>query len=62
MQVTDYKYIVHNRSNNTVYIVDVIYTSKIRWFSCKCESYSYRKGCKHIESVKSYIEDKEIEA
>ena len=30
MQVTDYKYIVHNRSNNTVYIVDVIYTSKIR--------------------------------
>ena len=60
-QVTDYKYVVHNKSKNTVYIVDVIFTGNIRWFSCGCESYRYRKGCKHINTVKEFIEDEELE-
>jgi len=62
-EVTDKKYVVHNKSKNTVYIVDVVYTGKASWFSCECESFHYRKtNCKHIDAVKWYIEDKEIEA
>jgi len=61
-QVTKYKYVVHNKSKNTVYIVDVIYTYKIRWFSCVCKSYQYNHRCKHIDAVKQYIDDEELEA
>ena len=59
-EVTINKYVIHNK--NSVYIVDVVYTGKAGWFSCECESFNYRKtNCKHIEAVKLYIEDKEID-
>ena len=50
-EVTDKKYVVHNKSKNTVYIVDVVYTGKASWFSC----FQFPTGFSHIEEIKAEI-------
>jgi len=61
-QVGKYKYLVYNRMKDTAYYVDVVYTSKIAWFSCECPAFMFNKGkCKHIDAVKQFISDQEIE-
>jgi len=47
---------------DTAYYVAVTYTGKFAWFSCECKAFMYNKGrCKHIDAVKQFIEDQEIE-
>lgn len=60
-QIGKYKYLVYNRMKDTAYYVDVIYTSKITWFSCECKAFEYYHKCKHIDTVKQFITDQEIE-
>jgi len=62
-QVGKYKYLVYNRMKDTAYYVAVVYTGKFVWFSCECKAFEFNKGrCKHIDAVKQFIEDQEIEA
>jgi hypothetical protein len=60
-QVGKYKYLVYNRMKDTAYYVDVTYTGKIAWFSCECKAFEYNHKCKHIDAVKQFISDQEIE-
>jgi hypothetical protein len=61
-QLSKYKYLVHNRMKDTVYYVDAVYTGKFAWFSCECKAFEFNKGkCKHIDVVKQFISDQEIE-
>jgi predicted nucleic acid-binding Zn finger protein len=61
-QVGKYKYLVRNKTKDTAYYVDVTYTGVFAWFSCECPAFIYNKGkCKHIDAVKQFISDQEIE-
>ena len=60
-QIGKYKYLVYNRMKDTAYYVDVVYTGKIAWFSCECKAFEYNHKCKHIDAVKQFISDQEIE-
>jgi hypothetical protein len=61
-QIGKYKYLVYNRMKDTAYYVDITYTGKIAWFSCECPAFMYNKGkCKHVDAVKQFISDQEIE-
>jgi hypothetical protein len=61
-QIGKHKYLVYNKMKDTAYYVDVTYTSKIAWFSCECKAFEYNKGkCKHVDAVKQFIADQEIE-
>jgi hypothetical protein len=61
-QVGKYKYLVYNRMKDTAYYVDVTYTGRFTWFSCECKAFEFNKGkCKHIDAVKQFISDQEIE-
>jgi hypothetical protein len=60
-QVGKYKYIVYNRMKDTAYYVDVTYTGRFTWFSCECKAFEFNSKCKHIDAVKQFISDQEIE-
>jgi hypothetical protein len=61
-QVGKYKYLVYNRMKDTAYYVNVTYTGRFTWFSCECKAFEFNKGrCKHIDAVKQFISDQEIE-
>jgi hypothetical protein len=60
-QVGKYKYLVYNRMKDTAYYVDVVYTGRFTWFSCECKAFEYNHKCKHIDAVKQFISDQEIE-
>ena len=61
-QIGKYKYLVYNRMKDTTYYVDVTYTGKIAWFSCECKAFEFNKGrCKHVDTVKQFIEDQKLE-
>jgi hypothetical protein len=61
-QMGKYRYLVYNKMKDTVYYVDVVYTGRFAWFSCECKAFEFNKGrCKHIDAVKQFISDQEIE-
>jgi len=60
-QMGRYRYLVYNRMKGTTYFVDVVYTGRIAWFSCECKAFEYRNRCKHIDAVRWFIEDEELE-
>jgi hypothetical protein len=61
-QIDKYKYLVYNRMKDTAYYVDVTHTGRFTWFSCECKAFESNKGkCKHVDAVKQFISDQEIE-
>jgi len=61
-QMSKYRYLVYNRMKETTYFVNIVYTGMVAWFSCECKAFEYRNRCKHIDVVKQYIDDEELEA
>jgi len=61
-QIGKYRYLVYNRMKDTAYYVDVVYTGRFTWFSCECKAFEFNKGkCKHVDTVKQFIEDQKLE-